>query len=340
MRSLLAIVITLGACYSPSVESCLYACASDGTCPSGLSCTGGLCIAKGDVCSRIDGAALPVDAPPALPSFRNVDWDTPQLLQATVTTTSCQRRPVVTPNLGYLMFTQTTGTATMAGDCLTSGAVVVDLWGNGAPSTFTMPGHFAGEQFTLVENVFEGPRVGRGSDEVVIAYRGGSAGSTSSMYIPYRKDLSAAVGGAMPIVGIPANQQAAYTADGTRAVISDNNELSEGIGTLEGGYTFTPITGINSAMLEINPALSPDGLVLVFGRTQTVNPVSSTDLFVARRDTLDAPWEVTQLPHSPGAINTDSYEYEPFIAFNGDLVFVSTRASTFARQLFLARGSL
>ncbi len=78
----LAIVCALGAtagCYSPAVDSCLYAC-NQGACPNGLACNGQQMCAE---TSSTTCSALPVDAPdPAAPV---VTFRTPSPQPAEVT---------------------------------------------------------------------------------------------------------------------------------------------------------------------------------------------------------------------------------------------------------------
>ena len=67
MAALIAIVLVLGACYSPDLRDCTVACASNADCAGGHVCgTQGLCAAPDVSCSVTgpDGSA-PTDAPDA-----------------------------------------------------------------------------------------------------------------------------------------------------------------------------------------------------------------------------------------------------------------------------------
>ena len=78
---------------------------------------------------------------------------------------------------------------------------------------------------------------------------------------------------------------------------------------------------INTESAEFDPALTTDGLTLYFVR---VVPESSADIFVARRDRLDAAWSV---PEPVKAINSPEYhERSPSVSPDGNwLLFASNR---------------
>jgi len=83
---------------------------------------------------------------------------------------------------------------------------------------------------------------------------------------------------------------------------------------------------------DIDPALSPDGRVLVFERI--LNGMSDGDLFVARRVELTEPFSE---PSPLDLVNTAETESDPFIAANGDLLFsrwIGGRA-----RVFIARAA-
>ncbi len=56
MRVLIIIVSVLTACYQPSVTNCQYTCGPSDSCPDGLSCTNGFCVAHGEVCTGSGGS--------------------------------------------------------------------------------------------------------------------------------------------------------------------------------------------------------------------------------------------------------------------------------------------
>jgi hypothetical protein len=334
----LSAVIALGACYSPSVASCVYACGTNESCPSGLSCVAGTCVADGDSCGPTDDGGHGSDAL-GLPNFRDVTWGSAAALDGTTDLMHCERSPVVTPDLQYLLYTRTTATATVPLDCLNSGEVVSDNWNNASPSSSSTPSHFHGEEVTIVQSVLDSAHAGLPAGEVLIAFSGGTADERTSSLIPYSDDLLAPKGSAASIPGVPANAQLTFTADGTHMIVSDNMDLKEGVGSIMSGYVFSSIPVLNSPLAELSPGISPDGRVLLFARpASSTNP--ETDIWVSRRDSVTDPWGVPErLAHGAAEINSDASEYEPFIAANGDLVFVSTRGGVL-RHLYYAKGTL
>lgn len=82
---------------------------------------------------------------------------------------------------------------------------------------------------------------------------------------------------------------------------------------------------INSSSADAGPALSEDGLALYFNSSRP-GGFGDADLYVARRETTDAPWDA---PVNLGAIiNTTSFEGFPNLSRDEHyLFFVSPRAS-------------
>jgi hypothetical protein len=78
------------------------------------------------------------------------------------------------------------------------------------------------------------------------------------------------------------------------------------------------ITVINSAFVELQPALSPDGLALYFASGRPGGS-GANDIWVSSRSTLDSPWGA---PVNLGAaINTASNDVGPSLSGDGHLLF-------------------
>ncbi len=77
---------------------------------------------------------------------------------------------------------------------------------------------------------------------------------------------------------------------------------------------------INSVADELGPALSPDGLVLVFHSLERPGGHGSIDLYISRRTTLNAPWEP---PKNLGAtVNSPTFDDNAqFLADGKSLLF-------------------
>lgn len=118
-------------------------------------------------------------------------------------------------------------------------------------------------------------------------------------------------------------------ADGRTAVLASNRSGGHGgfdlyESTNDGHRWFRPRNAgatINTDAAEFDPALAPDGLTMFFVR---VAPGEKADLFVTRRESLDADWSPPQPIES---INTlDFHERSPAVSPDGQwLLFASNR---------------
>ena len=117
--------------------------------------------------------------------------------------------------------------------------------------------------------------------------------------------------------------------DGVRAIFASNRSGGHGGFDLyeaanDGETWFRPRnigTAINSDAEEFDPAMTPDGLTLYFVRGV---PGSKADIFVARRESVEAKWSSPQPVH---AINSpDTHERSPAASPDGQsLIFASNR---------------
>ena len=117
--------------------------------------------------------------------------------------------------------------------------------------------------------------------------------------------------------------------DGVRAVFASNRSGGHGGFDLyevanDGETWFRPRnigTAINSDAEEFDPALTPDGLTLYFARGI---PGSKADIFVARRESVEAKWSS---PQPVNAINLpETHERSPTVSSDGQsLLFASNR---------------
>jgi hypothetical protein len=113
--------------------------------------------------------------------------------------------------------------------------------------------------------------------------------------------------------------------------LSVADDVREAVGTPPDSFADIGVVGpaAVAAANEIDPAISPDGRVLVYAR---IDPPGQPDLWITRRPELDDPWE----PAAPlAAYNTSDGEWDPFIASNGDLLF--TRREGTRQRVYLAR---
>ncbi len=119
------------------------------------------------------------------------------------------------------------------------------------------------------------------------------------------------------------------SSDGVRAVFASNRSGGHGGFDLyevanDGETWFRPRnigTAINSDAEEFDPALTPDGLSLYFARGV---PGSKADIFVSRRESVEAKWSS---PQPVAAINLpDTHERSPAVSHDGQsLIFASNR---------------
>lgn len=121
------------------------------------------------------------------------------------------------------------------------------------------------------------------------------------------------------------------SADGRTAILASNRSGGHGgfdlyESTLNGNRWSKPHNAgaaINTDSAEFDPALAPDGLTLYFSR---VAPGEKADLFVTRRDTLDAAWSAPQPVESVNA--PEFHERSPAVSPDGSwLLFASNRGT-------------
>ena len=79
---------------------------------------------------------------------------------------------------------------------------------------------------------------------------------------------------------------------------------------------------VNTSAIEIMPTLSRDGLSLYFVSDRQAGGFGNTDIWVARRATVDSPWET---PVNLGAtINSSGPDVAPELSIDGRLLFFSS----------------
>ena len=121
------------------------------------------------------------------------------------------------------------------------------------------------------------------------------------------------------------------SADGSLAALSSNRSGGRGgFDIYESTFADDKWTrprnagpAINTESAEFDPALAPDGLTMYFVR---VVPEATADIFVARRDKLDAAWSV---PEPVTAINSlEHHDRSPTVSPDGNwLLFASNRGA-------------
>jgi hypothetical protein len=93
---------------------------------------------------------------------------------------------------------------------------------------------------------------------------------------------------------------------------------------LQADGTWGPATSIpelNSSGNEARPSIRHDGLEIFF-HSNRAGGLGSTDLWVATRDTVDAPWST---PVNVGAaVNTSDAEARPYLSADGEMLFFNS----------------
>ncbi len=127
------------------------------------------------------------------------------------------------------------------------------------------------------------------------------------------------------------DRRLSLAADGRAAVLASNRSGGHGgfdlyESTNDGHRWSKPRNAgatINTDAAEFDPALAPDGLTLYFVR---VAPGEKADLFVTRRELLDAAWSA---PHPVESVNLpDFHERSPAVSPDGNwLLFASNRGA-------------
>ncbi len=121
------------------------------------------------------------------------------------------------------------------------------------------------------------------------------------------------------------------SADGRMAILASNRSGGHGgfdlyESTRDGHRWSKPRNAgatVNTDAAEFDPAIAPDGLTMYFVR---VAPGEKADLFMTRRDALDATWSA---PHPVESVNaTDFHERSPAVSPDGSwLLFASNRGA-------------
>ena len=93
---------------------------------------------------------------------------------------------------------------------------------------------------------------------------------------------------------------------------------------------------INTALAEMAPSLSKDGLSLYYVRTAAAGGFGGMDIWVSQRATVDDAWGPPQ--NLGAAINTSSNDFGPTLTQDGhQLFFASNRPGFGANDLYVAR---
>lgn len=326
-----AVLAVTSACYQPEVESCVYTCAAGANpCPQGLHCLGTMCVHEGDTCGTTD------------PGFYDVHWDNASGVAPLVDALKCERRPILDPSRTYLVVARPTTTVTGGNDCINTAALELYRWNDGNPTKIAGPASVEASSPIVVGTfIGDGSPAGLPGDHRLFVYRADTGGGTILLK---RAELGADL---QTLYGTPSvfgtfapNSEVTFDASLTHIVYSSNGDLYEGTGTVGGTFTGTKISGLSSDVdLELSPTMTPDGRVLVFVKT-TGGASTQTDLYVARRREIADPWSTPEpLPNGPLKINTPaSFEYDPYITSDGDLLFTSTRTGDGTRRrIYLAR---
>jgi hypothetical protein len=277
-----------------------------------------------------DGATPEIDAG-APTDFYDLAWSAPVLVDLAGTPDPCGSDqaldPILTSDLRWLAVSR------FESDCSTR-RFHVSAWNDGAPAWVDMLGPLVPGGTEHNGHLWNGGPAGRPSDELLMFTIDGTGGP---------RELRAAwLGGSPPLGagavmrvttldGPAAEDGPCVTVDGRRIVLSIDGDVVEAVGMPPDGFGATSRVppAADPSVDEVDPAISPDGRVLVFAR---IEPTSQPDLWVTRRRDAGEAWE----GGAPlGAFNTGDGEWDPFIATNGDLLF--TRRTGGAQHVFLAR---
>ena len=326
------VLLAMSACYQPDVESCTYACASGANpCPSGMSCVGTRCVHKGDTCGDDAGGST---------NFFDLRWGDPNPVPGLVDANRCERRPVLDPSRTYLVLARPTGNVVTMTDCISTSALELYEWRNGAPVKVGTPPQFEPSPLVIPTFIGDGAGAGFTGGHQFFVYRTDVGAATILLKkAEVSSDLRTLIGTTATLSGFPANTEVTFDATLKHIVYASNNELFEGTGTPSTAYVGTLIDQLSTTEAEVTPTMTPDGRVLVFVRS-TGGSAGQTDLYVSRRTEITEPWGPPQmLPVGQFKINSDNgYEYDPSITSDGDLLFTSTRAGDGTRRrVFLAR---
>ena len=280
-----------------------------------------------------DGALPEPDAGPL--SFYDLGWSAPLLIDLVGSPDPCGEDraldPILTSDRRWLAVSR------FEMDCSVRRFHFFE-WNDGAPVWSAVLGPLVPADTEHNGHLWNGAPLGRPADELLVFTTGGS-GSPRELRFAWLTGsppvtAKGAVERPLSLDGPDAEDGPSVTLDGARIVLSVDDDVREAIGAPPDAFadlgTVGPAADLVAA--EVDPAISPDGRVLVFAR---IAPAAQPDLWMTRRRELEDPWE----PASPlTALNTPDGEWDPFIASNGDLLF--TRREGTRQRVYLARAIL
>jgi len=272
--------------------------------------------------------------------FYDVEWGTPHRLSSTIDPTYCETDASVTPDGRWLMFSRSTDPS----GCYLYRRYFVMEWNDGAPSgSLTMLPTFDADAFPETNaHPLDGAAAGRPGRVLFFHAAQPAAGPRD-----IRAQFLAPDGAGAPVVpedGVidlttintaDADSDPTLDSAGTEIIFTRLSELYSARGAPPNSYgSPTLMTEVNDpAVGELDPALSPDGRVLVFAKPGSAGDL---DIFIARRRDPAGPFETpTRLLRARTEINSSGDELDCFITPDGDLLFTSTRDGDLAR-LWLA----
>jgi hypothetical protein len=296
-----------------------------------MKCLGDRCVHEGDTCGTETDAGGT--------GFYDLQWADPIPVGALVDPNRCERRPVLDPSRTYLVLARPLGNASTMMDCISTSALELYEWRNGAPAKIGTPPQF--EQSTLIVATFIGDGAGAGfsGGHQFFVYRTDvGSGMIVLKKAEVSSDLKTLIGSPATMAGFPPNTEITLDATLKHIVYAANNDLFEGTGSPSTVYSGTRLDQLSTAEAEVTPTMTPDGRVLVFARSTGAGS-GQTDLYVSKRMAITDPWgPPLLLPVGMFRINSDTgFEYDPFITSDGDLLFTSTRSDGARRRVFLAR---
>jgi hypothetical protein len=272
--------------------------------------------------------------------FYDLAWGAPVELAGAGAFGTCETDPTVTADLAWLVFSRATGTP---GDCYSYRRFHVMAWNDGNPVGIPtlVPMFDALAQPETNGHPFDGAVIGMPGRMLLF----------HAAVVSDARDLRAhwleadffglptmPTGSLIELSSLntPDGSESDPTLDreGTMLLFTGDGVLYESRGTVPSTWA-APVAHGELPPNLLDPALSPDGRVLVFAQ----NDGTSDELYVARRAVPDGPFgAAVKLATGVGQIDDPAAsELDPFITSSGDLVFSSDRVGGGTRRVFLAR---
>ena len=268
-------------------------------------------------------------------NYYELTWLTAERIENVSEPLRCETDPALSPDGQWLFLTRTRADVPdpqQGNACFTDREIVVYRWNDSEPEysgVIEVPGYLGTASNV---DISDGARYGT-SDQWRMYFASHGPWAVNSIALDRQDPLS--IVGEPKLVDLPSSLSAprdpSLNADATSLVVSyDFGLLAEVTGTPGDYNNLSLIDGLDIGQANIaDPALSPDGRVLVFAY--------QSDVWISRRrEPHHSFGPAERLPLGDGLVNTSQGESGPHITRSGDLIYTSKRFDGYTRLMVCA----